>query len=72
MVGTIVAIQSFGRQWVQGGRLPYSFNSCAGSSRMNYIHQVPPDTASLVRWVNKNTSDDITVETGSANNVFAQ
>ncbi len=50
----------------------YSFNSCAGSSRMNYIYQVPPDTASLVRWVNKNTSDDITVETGSANNVFAQ
>ncbi|AVK17676.1 hypothetical protein CSB90_4612 [Pseudomonas aeruginosa] len=39
---------------------------------MNYIHQVPPDTASLVSWVNKNTSDDITVETGSANNVFAQ
>jgi hypothetical protein len=25
-----------------------------------------------VSWVNKNTSDDFTVETGSANNVFAQ
>uniref|UniRef100_UPI0026EDB602 tyrosine-type recombinase/integrase n=1 Tax=Pseudomonas aeruginosa TaxID=287 RepID=UPI0026EDB602 len=27
MVGTIVAIQSFGRQWVQGGRLLYTSHS---------------------------------------------
>ncbi|AWF62962.1 hypothetical protein CSB92_0043 [Pseudomonas aeruginosa] len=39
---------------------------------MNDIHQMPPDTAFLVSWVNENTSDDVTVETGSANNVFAQ
>ena len=50
----------------------YSSNSRAGSSCMNDIHQMPPDTAFLVSWVNENTSDDVTVETGSANNVFAQ
>lgn len=50
----------------------YSSNACAGSSYMNDIHQMPPDTAFLVSRVNENTSDHITVETGSANDVFAQ
>jgi len=33
---------------------------------------MPPDTVFLVSRVDENTSDYITVETGSANNVFAQ
>ncbi|MNO02600.1 hypothetical protein D3C81_2230570 [compost metagenome] len=39
---------------------------------MNDIHQMPPDTAFLVSRVNENTSDHVMVETGSANNFFAQ
>ncbi len=39
---------------------------------MNDIHQMPTDTAFLVSRVNENTSDHVTVETGSTNNVFAQ
>ncbi len=50
----------------------YSSKTFAGSSCMNDTHQMPPDTGFLVSWVNENTSDYIPVETGSANNVFAQ
>lgn len=39
---------------------------------MNDVHQMPPDTAFLMSRVNENTSDHMTVETGSAKNVFTQ
>ncbi|MCH0737352.1 hypothetical protein K9U71_03555, partial [Pseudomonas aeruginosa] len=40
MVGTIVAIQSFGRQWVQGGRLRMIMEGLLGSNEMT-ITSIP-------------------------------
>lgn len=50
----------------------YNSNSSAGSSCMNDIHQMPTETTFLVSRVNENSSNHVTVETGSTNNVFAQ
>ncbi len=39
---------------------------------MNDLHQMPSDTDFLVSRVNENTSDYVSVETGSAYNFFAK
>ena len=51
----------------------HAYNASAGadSGCMNDIHQLPTDTAFLVSRINENTSDYITVETGSAYKFFA-
>lgn len=38
---------------------------------MNGAHQLPTDSVTLVRRINEDTSDHITVEAGGADNVFA-
>lgn len=52
-------------------RHPYSSEASVGSSCMNDIHQVPTDTTTLVRRINENSPDYITVEACSADNIFA-
>ncbi len=50
----------------------HSVNTGAGSDGMNGTHQLPTDTAFLMRRINENAPDYLTVETGSADDGIAQ